>query len=30
MFCSFILKTQILKMWKLDSINDLMAADVKQ
>jgi len=29
-FCKFILKTQVMKFWKLDSINDLMAADVNQ
>ena len=29
-FCRFILKTQVMTFWKLDSINDLMAADVNQ
>ena len=29
-FCSFILKTQVMKFWKLYSIDDLIAADVKQ
>lgn len=26
-FCKFILNSQVLKFWKLDSINELMAAD---
>lgn len=29
-FCGLILNMQILKMWKLDSINDLLAADLNK
>ena len=29
-FCKFILKTHVLKFWKLDSINDLMMTEQNQ